>query len=292
MNEFFQRYEQLGEEPKYIEIKPTLRVNTLMISNEDLSKTLKDRRVMLKKVPDLTNAYTIVNSPFSIGASVEYLLGYCSLQEQAAQFAVEVLAPEPTDIVLDMCAAPGGKTTQIAQWMDNKGTIVAIEPQKKRLKSLHNQLERCGVTNTVCYNIDGRQIDELPLRFDKILVDAPCSGNFITDARWLEKRDLEGVRAKARMQKQLIVSAIEVLKPGGILVYSTCSLEPEENELIIDWLLEEFPEMKMQELKIPGSRGLTKVFDLKLNSEVNKARRFWPWKTNTQGFFIAKLKKC
>ncbi|MFQ5620244.1 MAG: NOL1/NOP2/sun family putative RNA methylase [Candidatus Nanoarchaeia archaeon] len=285
------RYKELGEIPKEIDLKPTLRVNTLKLSNEELVKKLKLRKVKLKKILELKNGYTIINTPFSLGASLEYLMGYCSLQEQAAQYAVEILNPTPKDIVLDMCAAPGGKTTQIAQWMNNQGTIIALDPIRRRLKVLHNHLERCAVTNTTCYNIDGRQIDELNIQFDKILVDAPCSGNFITDKDWLKKRDLEGIKARARLQKQLLVSAINVLKPGGTIVYSTCSLEPEENELVLDWILKEFPEIKLQKISTPGDPGLTEVFGTKLNAQIKNARRFWPWKTNTQGFFVAKLKK-
>jgi len=289
MNPFFKRYQELGETPTEIELKPTIRVNTLKMSNEDVFTRLRARRVDLKHIKTLKHAYTVNESDFSLGASIEYLLGYISLQEHAAQYAVEVLDPKPNELILDMCAAPGNKTTQIAEYMKNTGTLIALEPFGRRVKVLHNFLERTGTTNTTVYNIDGRQADELFMKFDRVLVDAPCSGNFAIDDTWLEKRDLEGVEANARLQKQLLVSAVDVTKEGGILVYSTCSLEPEENELMLDWLLKEFPHLKILEIDTPGDEGLTNVFGNKLNDQIKNARRFWPWKTNTQGFFIAKI---
>jgi NOL1/NOP2/sun family putative RNA methylase len=204
----------------------------------------------------------------------------------------EILIPEENDLVLDMCAAPGSKTTQLAMMMNNKGRIIALELNNPRLPSLQNNLERCGVTNTIVYKKDARYADDLNLEFDKILLDAPCSGNFANDENWFEERIVEDLKQISKTQKQLLESALNVLKPGGFLVYSTCSLEPEENELNIDWLLKVHKNVSLEKINLEiGVPGLTNVFGQEMNNEISKCRRLWPHKTGTQGFFLAKIRK-
>jgi NOL1/NOP2/sun family putative RNA methylase len=190
-----------------------------------------------------------------------------------------------------MCAAPGSKTTQLAQLMKNSGVIVALDVKNDRLRVLRNNLERCGVENVLTYSKDARYVSDLGIKFDKVLLDAPCSGNFVIENDWFIKRELEGVVECSVVQKSLLKSALSVLKPGGVLVYSTCSLEPEEDELVIDWLLSNFKvELEEISLKI-GSEGLVKVEKQVLSSELSKTRRFWPNLSKTQGFFVAKIRK-
>jgi NOL1/NOP2/sun family putative RNA methylase len=220
------------------------------------------------------------------------LQGYYYLQETASQLPAEILMPEENDLVLDMCAAPGSKTTQLAMMMNNTGKIIAFELNNPRLPSLQNNLERCGVTNTIVYKKDARYADDLNLQFDRILLDAPCSGNFANDENWFEERKLEDLKQMSKTQRQLLESALNVLKPGGFLVYSTCSLEPEENELNIDWLLKAHKNVSLEKINLEiGDPGLTNVFGQEMNNEISKCRRLWPHKTGTQGFFLAKIRK-
>ena len=204
----------------------------------------------------------------------------------------QVLDPQPEETVLDMCAAPGSKTTQMAMYMQNKGTIIALDSDSRRLLALRNNLERCNVMNSVLYKKDSRFVFDIGIKFDRVLLDAPCSGNYAIEEDFFIKKNIEGIRERARLQKELLKAAVKVLKKEGILVYSTCSLEPEEDEMNIDWILTKYPEMKLLDtgLKI-GDPGLTTVFDKKLNTEISKCRRFWPEKTGTEGFFIAKMVK-
>lgn len=268
MNPFLQRYKDLFNkdlsEFKDLKLNQCIRVNTLKIDEQELIKRLEKKSVKLKKFQD--NGYEIIKSDIPLGATPEYLQGYYYLQEKASQYPVKLLDVKGAKLVLDMCAAPGSKTTQLAQDMDNKGVIVAVDIKTKRLQALQNNLQRCSCTNTILYNKDACYIDDFHIEFDKILLDAPCSGNFITDKEWFEKRTLEDIKAKSKEQKQLISAAISVLKAGGELVYSTCSMEPEEDEEVIDFALKEFPDMKLVEKK-----------------------RFWP--PESQGFFVAKLRK-
>ena len=290
MNFFLDRYKKLGQTVSRINLQPAIRINTLKISEAELISRLKKLGVKLEFIPFAKHGYYCA-SKFSLGAITEYLRGYFYLQEAAAQIPVQVLDPKSGETVLDCCASPGGKTTQIAQYMKNKGILIALEKKRHRMISLKTNLERCGVSNCVAYFMDANKVSSLNIEFDKILLDAPCSGNFITDQAWFNKRDLEGIRRAAEIQKSLIEKSLAVLKKGGILVYSTCSLEPEENELNMQWMLKNF-KVKIEKINLKtGDTGLINVFNKKLNKSIANCVRFWPNKTNTEGFFIAKIKK-
>ncbi|MGM5485294.1 MAG: RsmB/NOP family class I SAM-dependent RNA methyltransferase [Nanobdellota archaeon] len=281
MNFFLNRYKKWGHELTGNEKpKPALRINTLKISEKDAVRRLKDSEVTLEKINFLDKGYHY-DADFSLGSSPLYLLGYYYLQEAASQLASEVLAPKEDDLVLDMCASPGSKTTHLSQLMGNKGTVVALDINNPRIMSLRNNLERLGVRNCLVYRKDAKYADDLQLSFDKVLLDAPCSGNYSNDEGWFEKRDIGMIESNAEEQKDLITSAFDVLKPGGEMVYSTCSLEIEENEKVIEFALEKFDMELMDVNTTAGEPGLTE--------RTRRCRRFWP--PETQGFFIARLKK-
>ncbi len=292
--DFLKRYEDMGEifDPLQVEVKQTIRINTLKINEEDLIKRLKKRKVKLKKIEYLKNGYTY-DADFSLASTPEYLQGYFYIQDAASQASTEALNPKPNETILDMAASPGGKCSHITQLMNNTGKIIALEENKTRIQSLINNLERLSVTNTIIFKKDARFADDLKIKFDKILLDAPCGGNFCIEPNYFKTRTKKDLESKARAQKELLIAAQKSLKDEGILVYSTCSLEIEENELIIDWLTKKFTNMKLQEINInAGKEGITEFDGKQLNPELKKTKRFWPHKTNTGGFFIAKIKKC
>jgi NOL1/NOP2/sun family putative RNA methylase len=292
VNPFLERYAKLGERvPASITLKPTLRVNTLRISEEKIIARLTKLGVKLSKILWLKHGYTVEQSKFSLGASVEALLGYFYLQEAAAQVPVEVLDPKPGETVLDCCASPGGKTTQLAQQMKNTGVIVSLEKKSHRLLSLRNNIERCGVSNAVVYHMDAVKAAQLGMKFDKILLDAPCSGNYAGDSGWFAKRNIDDIKKSAQFQRNLLQVVTSLLKPDGVLVYSTCTLEPEENELNMQWAIDQLG-IKLEPIPFPiGDPGLTDVFGKQLDKSVAHCKRFWPHKTNTEGFFIAKMRR-
>ncbi|MEK6874244.1 MAG: RsmB/NOP family class I SAM-dependent RNA methyltransferase [Nanoarchaeota archaeon] len=287
--EFFDRYKQLGQTPRDIVLHPTIRVNTLKILPNALISRLTAKGFAVSKIPWLRYGYDVRLGKQSIGSTTEYLMGYYYTQEAAAQLPVQVLDPQSGELVLDMCAAPGGKTTQISQWMQNTGTILALD-KSFRLYSLKNNLERTSAGNIIIYKKDARFATDFGMIFNKILLDAPCTGNFVGDNTWFEKRALNDIRSRARLQKELIKAAAKILAPGGTLVYSTCSLEPEENEMIIDYILNKDTQLRLLDTGIEiGDPGLTSPFEKPLHQDIKKCTRLWPWNTNTQGFFIAKL---
>jgi len=290
--EFFRkRYEQLGGKIVPVSRPQTIRVNTLKTTAKNIIARLEKLGVQLERVPYTKYGYRVMKSKFSLSAITEHLLGYYYLQGAAAQLPVQVLNPRETDTVLDCCAAPGGKTTQIAAHMNNKGTIISYELKQHRIRSLVTNLERCGITNATVFQKNVTKAGELNMEFDKALVDAPCSGNYVTDSTWFEKRDQEGIERSKQIQRNIIKAAVDQLKPGGILVYSTCSLEPEENELNMQWAIDTLP-VKLAQVTLPlGDDGLTNIFGRELHKDIALCKRFWPHKTETEGFFIAKLVK-
>jgi NOL1/NOP2/sun family putative RNA methylase len=289
---FLERYSRLGHNLKGDErSRQALRVNTLKTTNEELVARLESHGARLSRIGWLRNGFHVDERPFSLGASFEYLLGLYSIQEAAAQFPVEVLDPHPGEAVLDVCAAPGGKTTQIAAAMANIGAVVAVDVSRERLYALENNLERCGVTNCLAYWEDANAMDFKGKQFDRVLLDAPCSGNYVADRGWFSKRTLKDVGLNAERQRELLGTAVKLLKPGGVLVYTTCSLEPEEDELNVQWLIDN-NDLKLEGIEGPGSPALTEIFGDELNGEIAGCRRFWPDETGTQGFFVAKAVKA
>jgi NOL1/NOP2/sun family putative RNA methylase len=288
---FLDRYKAMGHELRGSErTKRAIRVNTLLASREEVVGKLEARGVKLTGIPWLRDGLYVEGGESSVGASFEYLLGLYSIQEAAAQFPVEVLSPNPGEIVLDMCAAPGGKTTQMAAWMRNSGVVVAVDVRRDRLYALENNLERTGSENCVAYCADAASFDYGGTLFDKILLDAPCSGNYVTDHSWFNKRNVRDVEANAAEQRRLLGAALGLLKPGGTLVYTTCSLEPEEDEYNIQWLLDSH-DVELVEVEGPGSPALREAIGRSLSKEVARCRRFWPDEMETQGFFVAKVVK-
>jgi 16S rRNA C967 or C1407 C5-methylase (RsmB/RsmF family) len=144
------------------------------------------------------------------------------------------------------------------------------------------------VSSAVVYNLDARQASRLNLKFDRILLDVPCSGNFVGEKDWFKRRTLVDVKRNAKLQREILTEATACLRDDGEIVYSTCSLEPEENEVNIDWAVKHL-DLQIEEVNCHGGKGLTEVFGNRLDISVERCRRIWP--AETQGFFVCKLKK-
>jgi NOL1/NOP2/sun family putative RNA methylase len=287
--EFFaSRYEKLGWKYENVKPKQAIRINIMNTKKADAIKRLEALGIELERIPFLENGYWICRSKFSIGATSEYLLGLYSIQEAAAQIPATLFTELKDKTVLDACAAPGGKTVQLADLMQNTGAIIALDVRRQRLTAMSNQLERCRVKNAIVYQLDARQVSRLNMKFDRILLDAPCSGNFVTDKDWFSRRTMKDVKRNAKLQREILTETAKVLKDDGEIVYSTCSLEPEENELNIDWTIRNL-RLRVEKINCYGEKALTKVFGKQLDSSIEECRRIWPEKT--QGFFVCKLKK-
>ena len=285
---FISRYSQLGW--NFVNIRPNkaVRINNNYTEPEKLLIRLKNSGIQLEKIPFLKNGYWVTKSKSSVGATVEYLLGFYSIQGAASQIPASLFTKIKGKKVLDACAAPGGKTVQLSNLMGNTGLIVALDINKRRLRALANHLERCHSSNSIVYFLDAKQSSLLNLKFDRILIDAPCSGNFTMDKNWFNRRTLKDINQNAKLQREILVKCVDCLGDHGEIVYSTCSLEPEENELNMDWAITNL-NLKIEKIDSYGEKGKNNVFGKKLNNTITRCRRIWPGKT--QGFFVCKLRK-
>jgi NOL1/NOP2/sun family putative RNA methylase len=285
---FVNRYRELGWNYEPVELKQTIRINTMNAEDTEIVRRLKSRGIETEPVSLVPHAYWIRKSKVSAGATTEYLLGYYSIQEAAAQVPATLFTDLKDKVVLDACAAPGGKTVQLADLMRNTGVIIALDVDKRRLTALSNHLERCHIKNTVVYQMDARRASYLKIKFDRILLDVPCSGNFAADKDWFKRRTIEDVRRNAALQREILAEAVKILKDDGEIVYSTCTLEPEENELNIDWAIEHLS-LQAEPIECYGEPASTEVLGKQLKDSIANCRRIWPGLT--QGFFVCKLKK-
>lgn len=300
---FAERYKSfLGNDyDKFIEsslsyLRKSIRVNTLKSTVKQVKKRLNSDW-KLTQIPWCKEGFWMKHKEGrrDVGNILEHNLGYFYVQESASMIPPIVLNPKPGEIVLDLCAAPGSKSTQIAQYMKNSGVLVCNDVTTKRLSPLSINLQRCGVSNAIVTHMNGIMFQRLNYKFDKVLVDAPCSGtgtirkSYKTLQIWNPKM----IKRLAATQRKLIESGFSVLKMGGILVYSTCTLEPEEDEAVIDHLLNKCENAQIEkiDLHIKRSNTIREFESNKYSQEVNKCLRIWPHDNDTEGFFIAKIKK-
>lgn len=270
----------------------SIRVNTLKIDRGGLMEKLQER-YEIKEMPWYENGLFIKGE--NISKNMEYYLGYYHIQEAASMIPPLLLNPEKNEMVIDLCAAPGSKTTQMAMMMENGGIIIANDSNPVRLKALTHNIQRAMANNCIVTNYDGRYMDRIGIKADKVLLDAPCtaSGKIIKDKRLLEKWNYGRVRKMGTLQKSLIRAACNLLKKDGILVYSTCSIEPEENEDVVDYAIKKF-DMEVEKVNLKGikTREGIKEWDGKEYEWASKAIRIWPQDNSTEGFFICRLRKC
>lgn len=283
-NPFFDTYKQTKASG--------IRVNPLKLS---LSEWEELSPFDMKRIPFVETGYYYDPEHNQPGKHPYHAAGLYYVQEPSAMFVADVLKPESTDTVLDLCAAPGGKTTQLAGYMENEGILVANEINPKRAKALSENVERMGIKNTIVLN---EAPEKLALRFEgffnKILVDAPCSGEgmFRKDEDAITFWSEAHVDHCAKQQRHILKSAYSMLKEGGILVYSTCTFSPEENEQTIEDFLNNFPDMELLPIeKKPGIVDGNPTWTKTGNVELTKTKRLWPHHLFGEGHFVAKLIK-
>lgn len=276
-------------------LRKSIRCNSLKIKCLDLIERLQNRGIRVQKIPFVKNGFWILSGENKIGHLLEYLYGFYYIQTAASMIPPIELKPTESDIVLDMCAAPGGKTTHLAELMRNKGVIIATDINRDRMRTLRSHLSRMGVENVIAIRMNSIEFAKYENMFTKVLLDAPCSGEGLIpiDPERRKSRKLLDLYLMAKKQLKLLKAAIKTVKPGGIIIYSTCSIAPEENEFVINEILSLYKEnVVIEELDLNiGDKGFTKVFGVELNPSLEKCRRLYPHVHETEGFFICKLRK-
>jgi len=304
---FEQRMQKLlGDYEKWLEFSRkeppnSIRCNTLKISPEELKARLEKKGWKISQpFPGYPEAMVIESelNPGELGKTPEHLLGYYYVQELSSMLPALALEPKPGELVLDLCAAPGSKTTQMAAMMNNSGTIIANDKNIGRMIVLVSNFERCGCTNIIVTRNDAVQLCQklakTNIKFDKILLDLPCSGEgtIRSSPKTFLMWNIKMIHKLGRLQRKIASSAVQLLKPDGTIVYSTCTHAPEENEEVIDFLINRF-NLKMEEIKLPVKcrPGLQEWDGEKFENSISSACRIYPQDNDTEGFFVAKLRR-
>jgi NOL1/NOP2/sun family putative RNA methylase len=278
-----------------------IRCNTLKISPVQLKKRLEEKEWKIKQPFSVHQEIMLVENklqPGEIGKAIEHLIGYYYVQEVSSMMPALALEPKPGEFVLDLCASPGSKTTQIAALMQNSGAIIANDKAVDRIIALCSNLERCAVGNTIVTKEDAiflcQKLDNLGIRFDKILVDVPCSGegNIRGNPKTLITWSLGAIRQLSDLQKKIAISAAALLKKGGTMVYSTCTHAPEENEAVVSFLMQKTG-LKIEKASLPLKcrPGIFEWEKRGFAEEIENTCRIYPHDNDCEGFFVAKLKK-
>lgn len=276
----------------------TIRTNSLKTRRRDLAQALINRGINLDPIGKWSkDGLVVYSSQVPLGATPEYLAGHYMLQGGSSMLPVMALAPEENERILDMCAAPGGKSSHIAALMKNTGVLFVNDSNKDRLHAVLGNFHRLGIQNSVVTNIDGTKYPDVMKGFDRVLLDAPCSGSGVIskDPSVKTTKTETDVQRCYNLQRRLILAAIDCLsaesETGGYLVYSTCSVLPQENEWVIDYALQK-RNVRLVSIGIDfGVEGLTSYDGRRYHSSMKLTRRFYPHTHNMDGFFVAKLQK-
>jgi 16S rRNA (cytosine1407-C5)-methyltransferase len=280
-------------------LRKTLRVNLLKTSVPEFKRRAQKNGWDLAPLGFAPTGFAIERADRSValGHSLEHFAGHFYIQEASSMIPPQVLDPQPGETVLDLAAAPGSKTTQLSAMMQNTGIVVANDVSVPRIKALTANLERSGCLNVGVSNLSGARLGRFAAgRFDRVLVDAPCSaeGTLAKSPeamiRWSEK----SISKLATIQSKLLAAAYLALKPGGTLVYSTCTFAPEENEGVVSAFLTAHPEAVTEPFELPGlplAPGVTEWQGTTYHSDVAASRRVWPGPERMEGFFICRIRK-
>lgn len=276
-----------------------IRTNTLRTHRRELAQALINRGVTLEPVGKWSKVgLQIFETQVPLGATPEYLGGQYILQAASSFLPVMALAPQENERVLDMAAAPGGKTTHIAALMRNTGCIFANDANKNRSKGLIGNIHRMGVKNTIVCNYDATEFPKVMGGFDRVLLDAPCSGTGVIskDPSVKTNKTEQDFMKLPHMQKRLLLAAIDSVdhasKTGGYIVYSTCSVTVEENEMVVQYALSKRPNVKLVSTGLVfGTEGFERHLGKVFHHSMKLTRRYYPHAYNVDGFFVAKFKK-
>lgn len=269
-----------------------IRINTLKTGIEEARSLMTERGYDLDPVKGVDEAFRL-HHPLSPGSTYEFFLGYYHVQGLTSMLPAKILDPQPGEVILDLCASPGGKATHVAQLIHNRGLVIANDTTIDRIRILRSHIDRLGATSLLVSRYDGRIFPTGSL-FDRILLDAPCSaeGTYRFGSPPPLSSDPQVSRRLSGLQRQLLGRALDLLRPGGILVYSTCTYAPEENETVVnDFISKGEAEVLPIDIPLPHCKGLTSWGETNFHPDLVNTVRLYPHQVDSWGFFIAKLRK-
>ncbi|MEM1927940.1 MAG: RsmB/NOP family class I SAM-dependent RNA methyltransferase [Acidilobaceae archaeon] len=269
----------------------TIRCNDYLVDCSELEARLEAKGFELRRIEWLPHGYEVSSAPISVGATHEYLLGYYYVQDPGSMLAGYLLDPKPGELIIDMCAAPGGKATQILQLTRDKARLIAVEKSRLRMRSLRSHLQRMGFKSFVLVRADALSLPE-ELKADRILLDAPSSGEGVIrkDPSRKKRGRLEDIRRMHELQVRLLEKALRLLREGGVVLYAACSTAVEEGEYVVHKVLESRSDATVVRLEHPVlSRGVTSYRGVELDPRLAHCGRLWPHIQGYEGFFVCML---
>ncbi len=282
--------EQIGETEteqlcEWFNQSPTihLRINPLKTSIAQIETAFQAQNISTSRIPHLPQALRLNSSTGAIQNLPGYSEGWWTIQDSSAQLVTHLLDPQPGEIIIDACAAPGGKTTHSAELMQDTGTIYACDKTASRLKKLTENADRLQMKSIKIHTGDSRQFPEFINLADRVLLDAPCSGlgtlHRRADARW--RHTPENIQQQSQLQSELLANAATFVKSGGVLVYATCTIHPLENEQVVRSFLDSNPDWQIE----------APTIDLPVQPSPEGWVKLWPHKHQMDGFFMVRLKR-
>jgi NOL1/NOP2/sun family putative RNA methylase len=298
--EFIERYSQfIPDFDAFLDamqrpLKRTFRVNTIKTTREKALELMADLRP--EPLPWFDLGFSLADGE-GLGKRIEHFIGLIYVQEAASMAPPLVLRPQPGERVMDIAAAPGSKTTEMSAMMQNSGLIISNDPSPTRVRGLIGNVDRAGCLNVVVCRMDGASLGRCVAgRCDRVLVDAPCSseGTIRKSAQALDRWSVAAIERFPAIQRRLIVAGYHALKPGGVMVYSTCTVAPEENESVVTYLLERQPEAEVSAVELSGLAmrpGLREWGKEAYPDVVSRCRRILPQDNDTEPFFLALIRR-
>jgi NOL1/NOP2/sun family putative RNA methylase len=299
--EFIERYSQfIPDFDAFLDamqrpLKRTFRVNTLKATRKRVLDLLADLRP--EPLPWYELGFSVDGAGEGLGKRMEHFIGLIYVQEAASMAPPLVLDPQPGECVLDLAAAPGSKTTEMSAMMENTGIIIANDPSPTRVRGLLGNVDRAGCLNVAVCRMDGMGLGmAVAGTCDRVLVDAPCSseGTIRKSPQALAHWSVAAIQRFPSIQKRLILAGYLALRPGGQMVYSTCTVAPEENESVVAHLLARQPEAEVCEAELPGLAmrpGLHGWERVQFPEAVGRCRRILPQDNDTEPFFVALIRR-
>lgn len=274
----------------------TIRCNDYLVPCSRLEEIMAQKGFQLSTIPWLPHGMEVLEQPIRVGATHEYLQGLYYIQDPGSMTVAYLLEPMPGEVIIDMAAAPGGKATQIQQLTGDSSLLIAVERSRMRMRALRSHMQRMGFKNYVALRMDSRLLPRVLGRSiaDRVLLDAPSTGEGIIrkDPGRRVSRSQADIMKIHYLQVEMLDAALDLLKPGGRVVYAACSTSPEEGELVISRLLRLRSDFDIEPIRPPvGSEGIYSYLGIYMDERVSRCTRLWPHVHGTEGFFICVLRK-